>query len=176
MNDVQTEVVAKHVHNLLGFVQTQQTVVHEDAGQVLPMARCSSIAVTEESTPPERPRITLSSPTCWRIRSTASSMILPGSTGLRTGRCHARSAPACAYPDGCGSLPGGTARRRSVFFVRHDRERAAFGAGNGHEVGRDSGDFVAVAHPHVQQRFAVCGQESSIPRTSALSVTTSTCA
>ncbi len=41
---------------------------------------------------------------------------LPGSTELHTGRCRERSAPACAYPDGCGSLPGGTARRRSVFL------------------------------------------------------------
>ena len=46
----------------------------------------------------------------------------------------------------------------AFFFVRHNRERAAFGAGYGHEVRRDSGDFVAVAHPYVQQRFAVCGQ------------------
>lgn len=78
VNNVQAKVVAKHVHHLLRFIQTQETVIHEYAGQVLPMARCSNIAVTEESTPPERPRITLSSPTCWRIRSTASSMIFAG--------------------------------------------------------------------------------------------------
>ena len=64
VNNVQAKVVAEHLHHLLRFVQAQQTVVHEYAGQVLPIARCSSIAVTEESTPPERPRITLSSPTC----------------------------------------------------------------------------------------------------------------
>ncbi|MNB97988.1 hypothetical protein D3C75_452290 [compost metagenome] len=34
VNDVQAEVVAKHVHNLFSFVQTQQAVIHEDAGQV----------------------------------------------------------------------------------------------------------------------------------------------
>lgn len=34
MNDIQAETVAEHVHNLLGFVQTQQTVIHEDAGQI----------------------------------------------------------------------------------------------------------------------------------------------
>ncbi len=39
---------------LLCFVETQQAVVDEYASQVLPIARCSSIAVTEESTPPER--------------------------------------------------------------------------------------------------------------------------
>ena len=34
VNDIQAETVAEHVHNLLGFVQTQQTVIHEDAGQI----------------------------------------------------------------------------------------------------------------------------------------------
>ncbi len=46
----------------------------------------------------------------------------------------------------------------AFFFVGHNGKRAALGAGNGHEVGRDSGDFVAVAHPDVEQRFAVGGQ------------------
>ncbi len=38
--------------NLLCFVETQQAVVDEYASRFLPIARCSSIAVTEESTPP----------------------------------------------------------------------------------------------------------------------------
>ena len=42
------------------------------------MARCTSMATTEESTPPERPRITSSSPTCSRMRATASSMMVAG--------------------------------------------------------------------------------------------------
>lgn len=42
----------------------------------------------------------------------------------------------------------------AFFFVGHNGERAGVGAGDGHEVGRDRGHFVAVAHPHVQQRFA----------------------
>ncbi|CSC21869.1 Uncharacterised protein [Vibrio cholerae] len=33
------------------------------------------MATTEESTPPERPRITSSSPTCSLMRATASSMM-----------------------------------------------------------------------------------------------------
>ncbi|MND89833.1 hypothetical protein D3C80_819070 [compost metagenome] len=41
----------------------------------------------------------------------------------------------------------------AFFFVGHNGKRAGIGAGNGHEVGRDSGHFVAVAHPHVEQRF-----------------------
>ncbi|MNT19908.1 hypothetical protein D3C72_1551950 [compost metagenome] len=39
-----------------------------------PMARWISAAATDESTPPDRPRITSSSPTCSRILETASSM------------------------------------------------------------------------------------------------------
>lgn len=46
----------------------------------------------------------------------------------------------------------------AFFFVGHNGERTALGAGDGHEVGRNRRHFIAVAHPHVQQRFAVCGQ------------------
>jgi hypothetical protein len=38
------------------------------------MARWISAAATLESTPPDRPRMTSSSPTCSRMRATASSM------------------------------------------------------------------------------------------------------
>ena len=41
------------------------------------MARCSSAATTDESTPPESPSSTLPVPTCARTRSIASSMMLP---------------------------------------------------------------------------------------------------
>ncbi len=41
----------------------------------------------------------------------------------------------------------------TLLFVRHDGKRTGFGAGNGYEVSRDSGDFIAVAHPDIQQRF-----------------------
>ncbi|MNP24921.1 hypothetical protein D3C76_1177070 [compost metagenome] len=46
----------------------------------------------------------------------------------------------------------------AFFFVCHNGKRAAFGAGNGHEVRRNGGHFVAVAHPHIQHRFAFSGQ------------------
>ena len=38
-----------------------------------PTARCTSSAATDESTPPERPQITLPSPTCSRMRRICSS-------------------------------------------------------------------------------------------------------
>ncbi len=41
-------------------------------------------------------------------------------------------------PGGCESLPGGTVRHRSVFLRYHNGKRAAFGAGYGDEVGRDT--------------------------------------
>ena len=40
-----------------------------------PIARCKSNATTEESTPPDKPKITSSSPTCSLMRATASSII-----------------------------------------------------------------------------------------------------
>ncbi len=42
-----------------------------------PMARCTSTAATEESTPPDSPQIAAPSPTCARTRSTVSSMNAP---------------------------------------------------------------------------------------------------
>ena len=39
------------------------------------MARCNNIATTDESTPPDKPRITSSSPTCAFILAIASSII-----------------------------------------------------------------------------------------------------
>ena len=44
-----------------------------------PIARCSSAATTDESTPPESPSSTLSPPTCSRTRAIASATMLPGS-------------------------------------------------------------------------------------------------
>jgi hypothetical protein len=48
-----------------------------------PIARSSSAATTDESTPPERPRITRSPPTCPRTRAIASSMMLAGVHSVR---------------------------------------------------------------------------------------------
>ena len=41
----------------------------------LPIALCNNNATTEESTPPDKPKITSSLPTCALIRATASSMM-----------------------------------------------------------------------------------------------------
>ena len=43
-----------------------------------PMALCMSSAATDESTPPDSPRIALASPTCSRISRMDSSMIDTG--------------------------------------------------------------------------------------------------
>ena len=40
-----------------------------------PIARCTSSAATDESTPPERPQMTFPPPTCARIAAICSSMI-----------------------------------------------------------------------------------------------------
>ncbi len=64
VNDVQTEVVTKHVHDLLGFIQTQQTVVHEYAGQVFTDSAVQQHRGYGGVNATGRARITLSSPTC----------------------------------------------------------------------------------------------------------------
>ena len=48
-----------------------------------PIARCSSAATTDESTPPDSPRTTSSSPTCARTRAIWSSMMLAAVHSVR---------------------------------------------------------------------------------------------
>ncbi len=98
VNNVQTKMVAKHVHHLLGFVERNR-----------PLSTNTQVEFTDgavqqhrgdgESTPPERPRITLSSPACSRMRATASSIIFAGVTVLSHCERYPRTeaAPACAY-------------------------------------------------------------------------------
>ena len=62
-DNLDAHVVSKHAHNLITFVQTQQTVVDNTQVSWLPMARCSNAATTDESTPPDRPSRTWRSPT-----------------------------------------------------------------------------------------------------------------
>ena len=76
VHEVHVELLGEHLFDLLGLVLAQQPVVHEHAGQLLADGlRAHSAATTVESTPPESPRITRSSPTCARIAATESSMI-----------------------------------------------------------------------------------------------------
>jgi hypothetical protein len=55
--------VGEHLHHEAAFVEAQQPVVDEDAGQPVADRLWISAAATLESTPPERPRMTSSSPT-----------------------------------------------------------------------------------------------------------------
>ncbi len=48
-------VAGEGAHDLVALVEAQQAVVDEDAVSWSPMARCSSAATTEESTPPDKP-------------------------------------------------------------------------------------------------------------------------
>jgi hypothetical protein len=63
--------------DLLGLAFAQQPVVDEDTGELVADCRCTRAAATAESTPPERPQMTRASPTCFRMRSTCSSRMLP---------------------------------------------------------------------------------------------------
>ncbi|BAK12216.1 hypothetical protein hypothetical protein [Pantoea ananatis AJ13355] len=44
----------------------------------------------------------------------------------------------------------------AFLFVRHDGKWTGFCTGNGNKVSRDSGHFVTVTHPDIQQRFTGC--------------------
>jgi hypothetical protein len=68
------QLAGEHVHHHVAFVQAQQAVVDEHAGQLVADGAVDQRRGHDESTPPDRPRITSSSPTCSRILATASSM------------------------------------------------------------------------------------------------------
>ncbi len=157
-------------------VEAQQAVIDETQVRFLPIARCSSIAVTEESTPPERPRITLSSPTCSRMRAAASSIISPASWCFTLADITHKTLQHAHTTAGVSHFRVELYAGEAFFFVGHNGEQAAL------KCWRRSRDrTVAVtlspAHRTSSSGFAVGGQESSIPRTSALSVNTfTTCA
>ena len=61
-DEVQAQLVAQVLLHFLEFVLAQHAVVHEDAGETRlavesRMARSTSVAATDESTPPERAQI-----------------------------------------------------------------------------------------------------------------------
>jgi hypothetical protein len=71
-----------------------------------PIARWTSSAATEESTPPERPQMTFLSPTCARMRSSCSSTMEPA---LHV-RSHAQTSPRnvlrTSWPNGVWTTSG----------------------------------------------------------------------
>ena len=115
-----------------------------------PTALCTSAAATAESTPPDRPQITRSPPTCARISSTRL-LDDRGVASTWAGSRHTSNRKRAARPGRarCARPRGGTARRRPP---RSRSSSAAIGAPGVDAVtvkpvGR-GGDRVAVAHPH----------------------------
>ena len=117
----------------------------------LPMALCTSIAATEESTPPERPQITWPAPTFSRIEATVD---------LDEVRRRPVAARAADLEEVSNEL---RAQRRVMHFGMelHRPDAALFVGDASQRVGRN-GDaakpggqlqrFVAVAHPHLDRR------------------------
>lgn len=99
--DVQAHVLIRLEH-VLEFVLAQQARIHEDAVEFLPMALCSSTAATDESTPPESPSTTLSSPSFSCNSRTVASRNSPRSTPACSRRYPRRnsSAGACRRSNG----------------------------------------------------------------------------
>ena len=114
------------------------------------MARWTSAAATAESTPPDRPQIARPSPTCARISSICSSMMLahgPGRPAARGGQEPGAASPCrarCACTSGWNCTP---------YRPRPASSAAATGVAagpRGHgESRRRRGAGVAVRHPHL---------------------------
>jgi hypothetical protein len=92
-----------------------------------PMALCSSAATTDESTPPDRPRITSSLPTCARTRAIWSSMMLSAVHRWRSRRCPRRSAQQRGALPGVGDFRVELHAVPALRVVGHRRDRDAVG-------------------------------------------------
>ena len=159
VNDVQAEAIAKHIHNLLGFIQTQQPVIHKDAGQVFAdgaVQQHGGDGGIHAAGQAEDHLIVAN------LLTNALNSIVDN-----FGRGPQRFTLAdIAYETlqhaqtltGMGDFRVELYAVEALLFVSHNGERAGFGAGNGDEVRRDGGDFVAVAHPDVQHRLTVRAQ------------------
>ncbi len=159
VNNVQTKVVAEHVHHLLGFVQTQQTVVHEHAGQVFTDCavqqhrgdgRIHAAGKTEDHFVVANLLANTDNGIVDDFRRSPQRFTLADIAYETLQHAHPLT--------GVGHFRVELHAVEAFFFVRHNGERAGLGAGNGDETFRDRGYFVAVTHPYVEQRFAVGGQ------------------
>ncbi|MNS31619.1 hypothetical protein D3C72_636770 [compost metagenome] len=159
VNNVQTEMVAEHVHHLLGFVQAQQTIVHEDAGQVFADGTVQQhrghggVNATGQA---EDHFIVAD-----LFADTLNGIVDDFRWGPQRFTLADIANEAVQHTHtltGVGHFRVELHAVEAFFFVRHNGKRAAFGAGNGYEIGRNRGHFIAVAHPDVEQRFAFSGQ------------------
>ena len=159
MNNVQTKVIAKHIQNLLCFVETQQAVVDEYASQVFTdsavQQHCGygGIHTTREAEDDFIVAYLLADASYSIVdnfRWRPQGFTLADITHKTLQHAHTLA--------GVSHFRVELYAIEAFFFVSHNGKRAAFGAGYGDEVGRDSGNFIAVAHPDIEQRFTVCGQ------------------
>ena len=159
MNDVQTEVVAKHIHHLLRFIQTQQTVVDEHAGQVF----------TDSAVQQHRGHGRVHAAGQAEDHFIVANLLTDAGNGVVDNFLWGPqrfTLADVAYKTfqhtqtltGVGHFRVELHAVEAFFLVRHNGERAGLGAGNGDKAFWDGSHFVAVAHPYVQQRFAFSGQ------------------
>ena len=159
VNDVQTETIAEHIHNLLSFIKTQQTVIHEDAGQVFAdsamQQHCGNRRV-HAAGEAENDFIV-----AHLLTNTFDGVVDNFGRGpqrFTLANLAYKTLQHTQALTGVGHFRVELHAVEALLFVGHNGERAGFGAGNGNEVRRDGGDFVAVAHPDVQHSVAVRAQ------------------
>ena len=117
----------------------------------LPMALCTSMAATDESTPPERPQMTWPLPTFSRIEATVVSMKCAGVQSPRAPQM-SRKFPMSCGPSGvwCTSGWNCTAQMRSSRVF--DGRQRVVSDGNAAKACGQLQRLVAVAHPDLDGR------------------------
>ncbi len=158
LDDVQAEVIAEHVHHLLAFVQAQQTVVNEDAGQ----------AIADGAVHQHGDHGGVHAAGEAQDHLVVTHLLADAGNGVVDDGGRGPEALAAAdvldeVLQHAGTLTGVGHFRvelhavEALGFVGHGGVGAGRGLGDGGEAGGDLGDLVAVAHPDIQQGIAVVG-------------------
>ena len=113
VDQLDAHVAPEGLDDLLALVLAHQPGVDVDARELWPIARWTSAAATDESTPPDSAQIARASPTWARMRG---DLLVDDRAIVHVGSQPARSwrnARSTAMPCACARPRGGTARPRS---------------------------------------------------------------
>ncbi len=159
LDDVQTEMIAEHFHHLMAFVQTQQTVINEYAGQ--------SLADSSVDQHRHNGRIHTTGQT--QNHLVITDLLFDTLNGIFDdgGWC-----PQCVTLTDIfhktlqhtGALLGVSHFRMELYtveafgFIGHRRMRTGWRSRNSDEISRNGRNLITVTHPYIQLRTAVLGQ------------------
>src|ERR1700712_3104187 len=155
-DDLDAHVLGEHGHHLLTFVQAQQTVVDEDAGQLitdgLVQQRRDHRGV---DTAGQAEQYVVGTDLGTHLSDGVFSDLRRGPQRFATADVEDEARQDATALLGVGHFRMELHAVVATGIVGHAGDRAAWGAGQNVELSRHLGDLVTVAHPHVETEQAV---------------------